>query len=62
MIRGWGQGTRLEICSVVSSVCGVFPCVGVCCVLVHLVIKYKLKFLPESIAFVFIGELDQLVN
>lgn len=30
--------------------------VGVCSVLVHLMIKYRMKFLPESIAFVLIGE------
>jgi len=29
---------------------------GLCSILVHLMIKYRVKFLPESIAFVVIGE------
>ena len=30
---------------------------GLCIILVHLMIKYKFHFLPESIAFVLIGQL-----
>ena len=31
---------------------------GLCIILVHLMIKYKFHFLPESIAFVLIGQLQ----
>ena len=30
---------------------------GLCIILVHLMLKYKFHFLPESIAFVLIGQL-----
>uniref|UniRef100_A0A7N9ALW5 Sodium/hydrogen exchanger n=1 Tax=Mastacembelus armatus TaxID=205130 RepID=A0A7N9ALW5_9TELE len=35
--------------------------IGICIILVHLLIKFKLHFLPESVAVVSLGELEQFL-
>lgn len=55
---GWSEFTWRDVWDVDGFVLNVpsLPSPGICIILVHLLIKFKLHFLPESVAVVSLGE------